>query len=91
MLSKLCLYLLGVCVCFQSDGNVVASFDRRGQFIISGNSRGKVSKQLYYCTYMYSMYVCIMYICMCVCMCVCACVCVCVCVHNYIRNMHTCA
>ena len=25
------------------DGNVVASFDRRGQYIISGNSKGNVS------------------------------------------------
>ena len=33
----------------QPDGNVVASFDRRGQFIITGNSRGKVSV----CTYVY--------------------------------------
>ena len=46
-------------MCVQADGNVVASFDRRGQFIITGNSRGKVSKQIYI--------LCI-YVCVCVCM-----------------------
>ena len=41
--------VLGIILCCvslsvqSSDGNVVASFDRRGQFIITGNSRGKVS------------------------------------------------
>ena len=42
-MDKFCNCMLPVCM-LQSDGNVVASFDRRGQFIITGNSRGKVSK-----------------------------------------------
>ena len=45
-MDKFCNYMLPVCI-LQSDGNVVASFDRRGQFIITGNSRGKVSKLFY--------------------------------------------
>ena len=42
-MDKFCNCMLPVCI-LQSDGNVVASFDRQGQFIITGNSRGKVSK-----------------------------------------------
>ena len=47
-MDKFCNCMLPVCI-LQSDGNVVASFDRRGQFIITGNSRGKVSKLYILC------------------------------------------
>ena len=65
----------------QSDGNVVASFDRRGQFIITGNSRGKVRLCIDKCVYVrvcmcvyvchghrhtHAHYVCMWAFCMCV-------------------------
>lgn len=34
---------IDLCVFLQSEQNIVASFDRKGEYIYTGNSKGKVS------------------------------------------------
>ena len=42
-----------------------------------------VYARMYVCSYMCSMYVCVIEVCACACACMCVCVCVCVCVHEH--------